>query len=459
MYRRLKGKIRYPISLMLTLFLCQCAYNEALSSLDNRSTFNETQHAIQPEVVPDEIDEVLISKGFNPKPGSVPPIGAEEDEINKAIKEGIPVEVNEHVERWIHFFTKKRPDLFQRYLDRGEAYKPMILSVLRDQGIPSELYYQALIESGFVQSAVSSAQAVGIWQFIKGTGTRYGLKVGRYADERIDPHRATIAASMYLNDLHNVFDSWYLAMAAYNAGEMRIMRAIMRGKTRDFWALAKGNFLPSETMNYIPKFLAATIIGSDPEKYGFKKPSAKAMHEPVAVSVPTAVPLSKIAKMSGIPKRTLYKLNKHLKRKMTPPGSGTYKIWVPQGFEETIAESQNELKGYKLAIKDSKSKFNQRRFHRVRRGDTLTSIAKKYRVGVRQLKKMNRLRGNRIYVGNRLRIRSSRGRTYQVKRGDNLHSIARKFGTSVYKLKSLNSLRRSTIYAGQILKVASGNKG
>lgn len=456
MYRRLKGIIYYTMSALLALSLCQCAYNEALSSLDERPGFNESLQAGQPEVVPDEIDEVLVSKGFNPKPGTIPPIGAEEDEINKVIKEGIPVEVNEHVERWIHFFTKKRPDLFQRYLDRGEAYKPMILSVLRDQGIPSELYYQALIESGFVQSAVSSAQAVGIWQFIKGTGTRYGLQVGRYADERIDPYRATIAASMYLNDLHNVFDSWYLAMAAYNAGEMRIMRAIMKGKTRDFWALAKGNFLPSETMNYIPKFLAATIIGSDPEKYGFRKPEAKALHNPVAVSVPTAVPLRKIASISGIPHRTLYKLNKHLKRKMTPPGSGTYKIWVPEGFENSIAENQVKLEGFKLAIKDSKSPSNQRRFHRVRRGETLTSIARKYNVNVRQLKKMNRLKGNRIYVGNRLRIHSAKDDTYQVKRGDNLHSIARKFGISVYKLKSLNSLRRSTIYAGQILKVSSG---
>lgn len=502
--RKKQQKLIWLVPILGITFFGGCAQNQY-----QNAQYNGTINSAMPEVVPDEIDEVLATENLNPKPGSIPEIGSEEDEINKVIKEGIPVEINDQVEKWIYFFTEKRPDLFQRYLDRGERYKPMIVSLLRDRGIPTELYYQALIESGFVQSAVSSASAVGIWQFIKGTGKRYGLRIDSYADERIDPHRATIAATIYLNDLHNVFDSWYLAMAAYNAGEMRIMRAIMKGKTRDFWELAKGKFLPRETMNYIPKFLAATIIGSNPEKYGFRKPESTDTLNPVAVSVPSALPLRNIAKLGGLTSKELYQLNKHLKKKITPPGKGDYKVWIPREKSQLIADNVHKLKSQTLAIKYDNLDNGKRRYHRVRRGESLTSIAQKYGLSIVQLKRMNTLKNNRIYAGSRLRISSPsqqvarnytesyrvrRGDTlygiaakhnmsvqklkkinnlrsnriyigarlkvssqipkeYRVRRGDNLHAIARKFGTTVGKIKRMNRLKRSTIYAGQVLRI------
>ena len=191
------------------------------------------------------------------------------DEITDATAGKLPLEINQEVERWIDFFTVKDRERFQRFLERGEKYKPQIMAALREQGVPPEIYYQAMIESGFATSATSRAKAVGIWQFMRETGRRYGLRVDSYVDERRDPLRSTVAAALYMKDLYNVFHSWYLAVAAYNAGEGRIMNTIMRSKTRDFWEMARRKVLPNETMNYIPKFIAATMIGTDPQKYGF----------------------------------------------------------------------------------------------------------------------------------------------------------------------------------------------
>jgi membrane-bound lytic murein transglycosylase D len=407
-----------------------------------------------PEVEPNTIDAVLDAERFNPKPDDVPEIGAEDDEINEVIKKGIPVEINDEVQKWIHFFTKKRPDLFARYMERGEKYKPMIVSTLRDQNVPTEIYYLAMIESGFVQHARSHASAVGLWQFIAATGRRYGLRVDYYADERIDPHRATIAATLYLNDLHNVFDSWYLAMAAYNAGEMRIMRAIMNGKTRNFWELARNKHLPAETMNYIPKFLAAVIIGSQPEKYGFQRPEPQQVEDVVSVKVPSGIRLKNIASELGVSYQKLKNHNRHLKRRMTPSGLKSYHLWVPKQYEAQFADASERLKKY--VVKNSRKSGNG--YHRVRRGENLISIANRYGMSLRELKQLNGLRSNRIYAGTRLRISGSPLKHYRVRRGDNLYLIASKFGMTLSQLKRMNRLRSNRIYPGTRLKVSAGSE-
>ena len=210
-----------------------------------------------PEVLPGEIDEMIDSDAQQERLGNTGDFPAPH------IQEDIPMDMNEKVQRWIKYFTvKKNRAGYQRYINRGAKYKKLITHLMTEQNIPPEMFYLSMIESGFRVNAKSHASAVGLWQFMSATGRRYGLKVDKYTDERLDPHRSTIAAAMYLNDLHNVFDSWYLAMAAYNAGErINRMNAIMSGKTRNFWELAELKKLPPETMNYIPKFIARQQLG------------------------------------------------------------------------------------------------------------------------------------------------------------------------------------------------------
>jgi len=173
---------------------------------------------------------------------------------------------------WVEYFTKKNRERFQRFINNGEEYRHHIESILVEQGLPKELYYVGLIESGYYLGAKSHASAVGPWQFIKGTGTRYGLRVTSEIDERRDLFKATKAAAMYFKDLHNVFSSWELALAAYNAGEYGIIRRIMKHGTRDFYELSRNKQLPSETINYVPKVLAAMHIINNAKKYGFDIP-------------------------------------------------------------------------------------------------------------------------------------------------------------------------------------------
>ncbi|WP_141734775.1 LysM peptidoglycan-binding domain-containing protein [Oligoflexus tunisiensis] len=444
--------------------------NMATAEIDNELESDEG--SVDAEVEPTEIDEALDDSSGE----AVPEIGTEEDEINQALKHGIPIELNDKVEKWIDYFVNKNPDAFQRFMDRGQPYKNMIVAALRDRGIPTELYYLAMIESGFVLHARSPMAAVGFWQFIPATGRRYGLRVDNYVDERRDPRRATIAAAMYLSDLNNVFDSWYLALSAYNAGEMRIMNAIMRGKSRDFWQLVKDKQLPSETMDYIPKFMAAFLIGTNPEKYGFRRPTAEPNEELVAVNVPSPISLSTIAEYTEVPLVTLQLTNPHLTKDMTPPGTENYKIWVPKTFASNINDNQERLASARLNIKSTRiarvektsrsSSGTNRKFHRVRRGEHLTMIAEKYGMTVGQLKVFNRLKSNLIRPGMKLKITGSDANvvetetdskgsgTYRVRRGDNLHDIAKRFGTTVKTLKKVNRLRRTDLRIGQVLKIA-----
>ncbi|MBQ48566.1 MAG: lytic transglycosylase [Zetaproteobacteria bacterium] len=407
---------------------------------------------------PRDIDEVLTAaETFHQN--EVPPEEQEtnENEITTTIRSGIPVELNANVEKWIKYFTEKDRARFIRFMERGGQYKAMITEVLRNEGMPTDLYYLAMIESGFSTRATSRASAVGVWQFIRATGKRYGLRVDRYVDERRDPHRATVAAALYLKDLHNVFQSWYLAIAAYNAGEMRILGAIMSGDTRDFWTLVKNKKLPRETMNYIPKFLAAVIIGSNPEKYGLAEVIPKKPITFNSAKVPTAVRLKEIATTANTSVSMLKKLNPHLNKNMTPPGGKLYRLWVPEESKELIKTNTKLLASKR--IKSLRS-WSDKKSHRVRRGENLALIAAKYRTTVRSIMKINGLTSSKIYPGKKLLLRSSVKSTssssfkrYRVRRGDSLDSISRKFGTTIRKLKRMNRLKRNTIYAGQLLKI------
>jgi membrane-bound lytic murein transglycosylase D len=371
-------------------------------------------------------------------------------------KSKIPLEMNKRVRRWIYYFSVKERDRFRRFMMRGERYRPHIRRILAENGVPTELYYLAMIESGFVTRARSHAGAVGVWQFIRATGKRYGLKQNHYVDERQDPLRATHAAAHYLKDLNHLFNNWYLAMAAYNAGEGRIFRAIMRGDTRNFWELASKGLLPRETMNYVPKYLAAAIIGRNPGKFGFDVPKADWILRPdlELAEVPGRVPLGKVANSADASLEELKTWNPHLRRGVTPAGK-TYKVWVPKTAVAQLTADQSDFLAARVTMAAPKRAATGS-VHKVRRGENLAVIAKRYGMRIRDLKRANRLRSNRIYVGQRLRVRGSSAAKdiHRVRRGENLGSIARRNGMSVRSLKRLNGLRSNRIYVGQRLKVS-----
>ncbi len=236
-------------------------------------------------------------------------------------KVAIPLENNSNIRVWVQYFSGKNRDRFGRFMYRGQFVKTKIQDILVANGVPPEMYYLAMIESGFASHARSSAQAVGIWQFMPDTARRFGLRVDGYVDERLDMIKATYAAARYLKWLHRDFNDWYLAMAAYNSGENRIRRAVRVGKTKNYWELRRRGLLRPETAQYIAKFQAARTIAKNPDNYRFAEhtfyeyPSLKNL--PVRRSYVT---IDQLATLHGFSSNTLRALNPHLVRGIVPPG-------------------------------------------------------------------------------------------------------------------------------------------
>lgn len=242
-------------------------------------------------------------------------------------------EIHQRVWWWIRYYTVRERELFERATARGANFKPLVQQVLKEHQLPSELYYLALIESGFVTHATSHASAVGIWQFMKPTALNYGLGVDGAFDERQHPISATHAAAKYLAFLNKKFNSWYLAIAAYNAGQGRISDAIRRGKTNNFWVLAEKGYLPQETMDYIPKFLAAATIGENLKKFGFDTPRSK-VEWPRMMAVKfkrgkARLRTSDIAFATELEERDLVRFNPHLPKMLSQAGPQSMRIWLP----------------------------------------------------------------------------------------------------------------------------------
>lgn len=378
----------------------------------------------------------------------------------------LTLDSNAKVEAWIQYFAKKDQARFQRFLDRGQKYRKIVENVLIENDLPPELYFLALIESGYQTHATSTARAVGVWQFMPATARRYGLEINRYLDERRDPIRATEAAAKYLRDLYNIFGSWPLAMAAYNAGEYRVIRSILKGKSRDFWTLASMGMLPSETADYVPKLMAAATIGAEPEKYGFTQAPGETFPELEAIEVPTHLRLTDLARSSELELEKLREYNPHLSGPSLPAHVSHYETWFPK---ENAAKLQPRIA--ELAKNSPRSTPNPTRavarsqkapdtkHHRVKAGENLTLIAKRYGTSVNYLLKVNSLRSpGKIYPGMNLRITS---KTYspraitrhRVQKGESLDRIARRFGISVNQLKEDNSLDQNRIYPGQVLMI------
>ncbi|MBI2609217.1 MAG: transglycosylase SLT domain-containing protein [Deltaproteobacteria bacterium] len=326
-------------------------------------------------------------------------------EYEQISKNTIPVVINHQVEKFITFFQTRHRKYMQLWLERSHQYLPMMVKVFEENHLPTDLAYLALIESGYNPHAYSRAKAVGIWQFMQATGRRYGLKSNWWIDERRDPVKSTKAAANYLKDLYQIFGSWYLAVAAYNAGEGKILRSVKKHKTDNFWEMAKYRHLKRETKDYIPKFIAAMLIAKDPEKYGFTnlKYQEPISYEEVALTKP--VDLHEVAKSIEISYEELKKLNPELKGFSTPLDLDHYTLKVPENKKEIFLVELESIPALK------KTDLHQ---HQVSYGDTLWALSRTYGTSIPQIKKMNNLTSNVLRIGQRLVIPIKPGTQYKA---------------------------------------------
>ena len=373
----------------------------------------------------------------------------------------IPITYNQKVASIIKFFQKQGRNSFQKWLNRVSTFKPIILPILEEEGVPPELFYLAMIESGLNSKAYSYAHASGMWQFIASTGKMYGLKKDWWVDERRDFEKSTRAAAHYLKDLYKEFGDWYLAFAAYNCGSMRVKKEMRRHNSDDYWKLLR---LPPQTRNYVPNIMAALHMTINPEKYGFAILEKEKMEWRV-ISIDKTVSLEKISECANLDIGTLQIYNPELKQATIPPlkEGETYQFRLPLNasskFDSLFAEVEVEI-FQEVVFMD----------HKVKRGESLWLIAKKYNVRIQDIVSINKLaRAKYIKPGQVLQIpsdgydvyrkaamaKSSKSRQifYTVRYGDTLSEIAIKYRTSVRKIKKWNGLRSDRIYSGQKLKI------
>lgn len=249
-----------------------------------------------------------------------------------------PVTYNAQVKSWIHYYQTRGKRSFKRWLERSARYAPYIQKELEKHNLPQDLLYVAMIESGFIARAKSHAGAVGIWQFIAPTARRYGLKVDWWIDERRNFTKATSAAIRYKKDLYKMFESWHLVSASYNTGENRIQRLITRHKTNDFWELAEMQLLPKETINYVPKIIAATLIAKSPALYGFKDLEYNVPYRFEETVVPGGTDLANLAQYIGVRHRYLKDLNPDLLKGFVPREIKQHRIKVPVGSKPLVQQ-------------------------------------------------------------------------------------------------------------------------
>jgi membrane-bound lytic murein transglycosylase D len=321
------------------------------------------------------------------------------------------VEDNHDVRRFLdRYQTGYRRAVVERWLERAGRYLPMLLNVFKQKGLPEELVFTAMIESGFDPLAVSRAGAKGLWQFMAPTARRYGLRVDQWMDERLDPEKSTAAAARHFIDLYAVFGSWNLAQAAYNAGERTVLEAIRAMGTSDFWALTRGHRLADETKNFVPAIKAATLIAREPERYGFMvTPAPPLMYD--VVSVPGSTNLKALATASGLDPESVERLNPELRLKQTPP-DGPYRLKVPVGGASMVRAALDRGAAVRatadtkadMAAASTSSRLRPT-VHVVKRQETVSTIAKRYGVTTADLIRWNNLdETGRIRPGDRLRV-------------------------------------------------------
>jgi peptidoglycan lytic transglycosylase D len=397
-----------------------------------------------------------------------------EDDV-RVIAHDLPIEINDRVLGFLEYYQNGRGrNTIELGLERVGRYQSMIERILKEEGVPLDLIYLCQAESAFEPRALSRAAAKGMWQFISSRGKEYGLRQTWWIDERSDPEKSTRAAARHLKDLYQEFGDWYLAMAAYNGGPLRVQRALEKTGADNFWTLADKRALPRETINYVPNILALTIIGKNPAKYGFTVPRAAQPMETERVSLDKSTDLRVIAEAINLPVEDLRTLNTHVLRWTTPPDDPDFQLILPKGYAEKFNEHIPALPENKRIL------FRE---HLVRKGDTLAAIGRKYGTTVAEISQANRLGKTPVLrIGQSLvipmsgvapsRVASSletspeesrrsqnaslsaRTTWYTVRAGDTLTRIAARFNTTVEKLKSWNHLTSNSLTVGRKLVVS-----
>lgn len=386
-------------------------------------------------------------------------ISASRTTLASSVNGSIPLIENQWVQREINSFQTVERKAFMESYRRSGLYMGMILEELRKERLPEQLAWIPLIESGFKPRALSRARALGMWQFIRSTGYRYGLKQDKYVDERMDPVKSTLAAIKYMVELHDMFGDWTTAIAAYNCGEAQVQRVIRAQKVDyfdSFWDLFAN--LPYETARHVPRFIATLLIVGNPGKYGFEPPAPDLALRYETVRVNAPVKLAALSQKLGLDSALLITLNSELRHDSTP--NSPYDLRVPAGYGDKGLACIASLPQY-----IPPDVVTNR--HAVRKGDTLGAIASRYRTSVDALVRLNGLRSRTvIYPGQMLRVPSRGGVetpapapaakpgetvTHIVKNGDTLFQISKTYKTTVDKIKADNGLVSDILFVGQKL--------
>ncbi len=387
----------------------------------------------------------------------------------KGIACEIPFVINADVEKEIRQFQTVERDFFIASYQRSFLYRPMILRELKKAGLPEELSWLPLVESGFKISALSPARALGLWQLIPSTGYKYGLNRDDWVDERMDMEKSTRAAIDYMKELHAMFGDWLTVLAAYNCGEGRIIKTIASQHINyldRFWDLY--NKLPYETARYVPRFIATVLIIRDPQLYGMDLGNGKTpelSYETVEINKPVRLP--DIARRLEVPEETLNILNAELRHKMTP--DRPYQLRVPSEMKAQLLQAVDEI-----PLADAREALRKKRGvtikHKVRHGETIAFIAQKYKTSVSAIRAANRLKGDRLAVGQRLTVplqgyattpgtapKSERVLKHKVKKGDTLASLAKRYDVSSADIRKANQLESDRLKIGQTLRIEKGD--
>lgn len=387
-----------------------------------------------------------------------PGVRAKAEEEVRNTQSDLPLMMNDQVASFINYFSTRGKGTLERGLARSGRYRDMIQRILKEEGVPQDLIYLAQAESGFHPLALSRAGARGMWQFMASRASGYGLERNWWVDDRQDPEKATRAAAHHLKDLYNQFGDWYLAMAAYNSGPGTVQRAVQRTGYADFWELYRRGVLPKETKNYVPIIIAVTIMAKNPAQYGLEdvRPDPAPAVDKVKIDYP--VDLRLVAECTDAPLATLQDLNPSLLR-MTTPKNEEFELNLPAGtadrFEKSIA-----------SIPQDKRTFW--RYHKVQSGETLTQIASRYHTTAKAIAEVNNLEpGTELETDARLVIPVTPGRRgegerltyakhpsrYKVRKGDTVLSVADDFGVPAERIRKWNHLRGNTLRAGRMLTI------